>query len=160
MPLTLTMRRVGEVLAPMDELQAKELMRLSPDKEVTVEVKQSRNPKHSRLFHALVHKVVENTEDFKDEKHLRTWLKIALGHVETMIGPDGKVYYMPKSIAFAAMGQPEFSRFFEGALDLMVTRYGFDRPALLAEIEAITGLRWSSADTPAQDAAPQTVGAG
>lgn len=144
MPLALVMRRVGEVLVPMDELQAEKLLRLSPDKEVTVEVKQSRNPGHHRLLFALLNKVVENTEDFDDVKHLSRWIKIALGHVETMIGPDGKVYYMPKSISFAAMGQEKFNPFFNRALDLMVARYGFDRPALLAEIESITGLRWSS----------------
>ena len=138
------MRRVGEVLVPMDELQGKGLGSLLPNKEVTVEVKQSRNPGHHRLLFALLNKVVENTEDFEDVEHLLTWLKIALGHVKTMIGPDGRVYYMPKSLSFAAMGQEKFNPFFDSALNLMVARYGFDRPALLAEIELITGLRWSS----------------
>ena len=145
MTIKLVMRRSGFWLIPTDGIQEKCLHRLKQGKEVEVEIKQPRNPQHHRLFFALLNITQHQTEDFPSTDMLLTWLKIKLGHVDVMIWDEGKTYYVPKSISFASMDQDSFRDFFDRALDVIVQRYGFDRPALLKEIEQATGLHWSEA---------------
>ena len=152
-------RRAGilgeQGLFPVDEVQAETMQRLGLDKDVLIHARQPRNPKFHRLAFALFQITVANTEVFQNIDALLRWLKIKLGHVETIIGEDGKVYYELKSIAFASMSEPEFRSFFDGAMDLIVQKFGFDRPTLLNEIEGLTGLRWSTGEN---DAIPRSAG--
>jgi hypothetical protein len=73
------------------------------------------------------------------EHALLSWLKVELGHVETMPLGFGKSYRAPASIAFAQMSQSDFQAFFNGAVDLICGTIipGMDKPALLAEVQAM-----------------------
>ena len=136
---------LGFCLLASDDLQEEQLQKIPPGQELIVEIKQPRNPNHHRLFFALLNITQHQTDDFPSTDMLLTWLKIKLGHVDVMIWDEGKTYYVPKSISFASMDQDSFREFFDRALDVIVQRYGFDRPALLKEIEQATGLHWSNA---------------
>jgi hypothetical protein len=44
---------------------------------------------------------------------LLDYLKIAARHVKTIVGADGKVHYVPLSIAFESLDQVAFNRIFD-----------------------------------------------
>lgn len=145
MPTKLIMRRGQYGLLPADTAQQEAFDDLPWHVDLTVEVKRPRFGKHHRLLFALLKRTVENTDDFPSTDILLTWIKIKTGHVEMVIWEDGKTVYVPKSINFASMDQESFRKFFDRAIDAIVQKYGWDRPALLGEIESATGLRWREA---------------
>ena len=145
MSTRLIMRRIGDRLAPVDDIQREELQKIANGQDLIVETKRARNPKQHRLYFALLKITLDNCDDFKTTEMLLTWLKVKLEYVDTMIMPTGETVFVPKSIAFANMDQTLFAEFFDRSIDVIVHRYGFDRPALLAEIESATGLHWSEA---------------
>ena len=138
----LAMQRIGDRLCPADDIQREEFQKIPMNDNVMVEIKKARHPQHHRLFFALLNLTIHNTEDFPSVDLLLTWLKIKLGHVETVIWEEGKTYYVPKSISFTSMDQMEFREFFDRAIDVIVQKYGWDRPALLQEIQNATGIHW------------------
>ena len=148
--LIMHMRPDGS-LVPADEVQAEALDNHARDVDYQVELKRPRSPAHHRLFFALLSCVIDNDDDLSEMTRadatdfLLFWLKVRLGYVDRYVFETGKVYYKPRSIAFASMAQDDFREFFDRALDAIVKRYGYDRPALLDEIEGATGLRWREA---------------
>ena len=134
----LLMYRRGSILVPADRLAAEDVERLAIAKPVLVEAKQPRSLPHHRLLFALLRKVADNCEGVT-EHALLSWLKVKLGHVEHMPLGFGKSYEAPASISFAAMSQPEFRAFFDGAVDLICREVipGLGKPDLLAEVEAM-----------------------
>lgn len=145
MTTKIIMRRGQYGLLPADTAQQEAFDDLPWHVDLAVEVKRPRHPQHHRLFFSLLNLTVHNTDDFPTVDLLLTWLKIKLGHVETIIWESGKTYYVPKSINFASMDQESFRKFFDRALDAIVQKYGWDRPGLLDEIENATGIHWREA---------------
>ena len=91
-------------------------------KGVLVKLHVPRNPRHHRLYWALLNEVCEAGGWGGTPETLSTWLKVATGHVETMIGPKGQTIYIPKSISFGAMPQNEFGPFFDAAISAVCER--------------------------------------
>lgn len=85
-------------------------------KGVLVHVHIQRNPRHHRLFFALMNEVIEAGGWDGTTSTLLVWIKVATGHVETFISPTGKTVYTPKSISFGSMPQNEFVPFFDAAI--------------------------------------------
>lgn len=135
------MRRRGDKLEPVTEVD-RELLLVIPDgADLTVRVSRSRSPRQHRLFWALLQLVVDNHEYYKRPEQLVEWIKVRLGYVDETKWHDGRVWFKTKSISFAAMGQDQFKQFFTMAVDLIVNEVieGMDRDALLAEVSAIMG---------------------
>ena len=112
MPELLMLKKSG-VLWPASDDAAEALRGIKNGSIIKTKVTQPRNTRHHRLFFLLLKKVVENSDEYETTEALLIALKIALGHVNTIIGHDGQVYHVPKSIAFHKMDQIEFNQFYD-----------------------------------------------
>jgi hypothetical protein len=109
-------------LWPMDD-DGRELMAaMANDKRVLVNVHAPRNLIHHRLLFYLLKRVCESGAWQGDEDTLLEWLKIGCRHTRTVVGPDGKPYYVPESISFESMPQDKFRRFFDRAVYLICSK--------------------------------------
>ena len=96
------MRKRGASLVIVDE-EGLEALRAVPDgRDVMVEFKRSRNPRHHRLYWALIHFVSLHCPRFEgvplDKIHVA--LKLATGFVDTFVDAEtGHACFVPKSIA-------------------------------------------------------------
>jgi len=107
------------------------------NKGVLVKMHTPRNPRHHRLFFALMNEVIEGGGWDGSTNTLLVWVKVATGHVETFISPTGKTVYTPKSISFGSMPQNEFAPFFDAAIREVCKRLlsGASEAALRQRIE-------------------------
>lgn len=88
--------------------------------------KQPRNPGHHRKAFAMLHKLFANQDTFDDFEKFREWMQIAAGIVDTIIGPDGKVYYKVRSIAWDRMDQSEFEWTYQRFIDVAYEKLGHE----------------------------------
>lgn len=134
------LRRRGNSLVAVDEHAQEAIGRLGAEADIYVWLKQARNPKHHRKFFALVNTIFKAQSKYPTQESLLTAIKIAVGHVDTFVGADGKVYYVVRSLSFDAMDQAEFDRFYEAVIDIVVTRLlpGVRRSDLKRELEEFT----------------------
>jgi hypothetical protein len=118
------MRKRGASLVIVDE-EGLEALRTVPDgRDVMVEFKRSRNPRHHRLLFALLNLCVERLDAFPTTDLALTALKIGCGHFDAFIDKEsGRSFYVPRSISFAAMDQTSFAKFFDDAIQLIATRW-------------------------------------
>ena len=137
MATELAMKRVTAGLVPVDAWGEETLAQIPLGRIVTVQARQSRNLDHHRKFFALLHIVQSNSEQYDTIERLLVMLKIAMGHVETIITRKGETVYVPKSINFASMDQAEFERFYDKAVEIILTHImpGMERPDLEQEVE-------------------------
>lgn len=129
-------------LRPADEDAESLLQSIAMGECVEVTVHRRRNPKHHRKLFALLKIVVENTDGrWPNTDALKEDLKMATGLFEKRASISGKVYFVPKSISFASMDQAEFSRWYDQAVDVIVTRIipGLDRDELEREVMQMIG---------------------
>jgi len=108
-------------LFPMDN-DGREMVAAVKGKRVMASFHAPRNIRHHRLLFALLRRVSESGAWQGDEDTLLDWLKIGTHLVRTVVGPDGKVYYVPQSIAFESMSQDRFRAWFDRAIWLICTR--------------------------------------
>lgn len=112
--------------------QAQELLaRLKDNREVMVEVRAARHPKHHRLFFKMLQMVIEAGSWDYDIDALLDWVKFRVGHVNR-VEVNGKIYVTPKSIAFESMDQQAFQKFYERAVHRICSELA--GPELAAEI--------------------------
>ncbi len=110
-------------LRPADPEAEDALRKIANGTLVTVEMKRGRNLQHMRLFFALLHLVYENQDRYDTFEGFRAAFTIALGWCETLVLPDGKTAFFPKSISFASMDQTAFDVFFDDAVNLVCQRW-------------------------------------
>ena len=129
--------RRGGALVPSDFAAEEFLSEVKDGQEVLLTVRKARSPQHHRWFFALLHKVVENSDDWQTEEEVLDALKLATGHTERRMTLDGAVYVAPRSISFAAMGEEAFRRFRKRACYVLATKVlGCDPDELMGEVEA------------------------
>lgn len=82
-----------------------------------MKARRPRNPKHHAKLFALLGLVVDNTELFANTDDALVGLKAVMGfgRWERIQGTSKDIFY-PESIAFDAMGQEEFSAFYDQAI--------------------------------------------
>ena len=114
--------RRGGSLVPADAAAEEFLAEIADGREVILTTRKARSPQHHRWFFALLHKVVDNTDDWQNEEELLDALKLATGHVEYRMMLDGTAYVAPHSISFAAMGEEAFKRFRNRACYVLATK--------------------------------------
>lgn len=88
-------------------------------KQLRAQLAQVRSLPQLRLYWPWVRKVVENSEHFTGERPLHNMLLVACGVVEPMITLQGDIQMIPSSIAFDAMGDEEFTNYFERAQQIV-----------------------------------------
>ena len=119
-------RKINGHLVPVDDEASDALAKVRDGRDVTVEFKMSRNPRHHRLFFALIQfvRIHSDTMATATVKQIKTALKLATGHVETFVDcQTGQSVMVPKSIAFESMDQTEFNKFFDDAVSVIATRW-------------------------------------
>lgn len=80
-----------------------------------------RNEKFHRYFFGIVGVVAENT-DYTPEQVL-TLVKIGIGHVDIIVMPGSKEpVYMPRSISWARMDEPQFRDFVDRSIKFILQR--------------------------------------
>lgn len=119
--------RAGELgLFPVDDEGTGVLFKIKLGKEVGCEVIQRRNPKHHRLFFAILKFIKEHCERFEPTpiEKIKDAVKLATGLADTFIDAEtGKTYYVLRSMSWASMDQIEFNRFFDDATQVIATRW-------------------------------------
>lgn len=102
-------------LLPNSEDAVRVMGEVKEGKEFVIDLAPSRNPKHHRLFWAMLGEIVKSGAWEGTAETLNTWLKFKCHHV-TVIVVDGKNMIIPKSIAFHKMSQDQFRRYFDRAV--------------------------------------------
>lgn len=142
MTAEIAMRREGSHLVARDEVAADELRSIPTTADLLVTVKTPRNLRQFRLAWALAQKVSEATDFLPDRETAMAWLKIKARHVTMLQNPrTGQVAIIPKSIAFASLGQAAFARVFNRMVYVTCTEIiaGLKEGDLRAEIERMVG---------------------
>lgn len=78
-----------------------------------------RNYDHHKKAFALFNLILENTDKYATVDQILDEIKFRLGYLDHSI-IDGKYVYRLKSIAFDAMGQEKFNRFYSKAIDVIL----------------------------------------
>lgn len=103
-------------LRPVDDLSS-EAMRAYGDGEIIrVKLMRDRNPRHHRLFFALLQLVYKNQEKYLSLEALKFAVTIQAGWVDEIKLAGDKVTLKPKSIAWGKMDQNEFNDYYAAAL--------------------------------------------
>lgn len=119
-------RKVGRSLVPVDDDGHDALAKVRDGRDVTVEFKKARNPRHHRLFYGICKFVKMHSETMADASidQIKNALKLATGFVETYVDcQTGKSMYVAKSIAWESMDQTEFYVFFDAACAVVANRW-------------------------------------
>jgi len=92
---------------------------------LAVKVEPERNPGNHRRFFAFIRTAFRMQEHYQSEEHLRKALLIKAGYYDAIEShKDGKVTFIPKSMNFDRMKEPEFKKVFNdclGAFHTMLT---------------------------------------
>lgn len=101
------------------------------------EFRSVRNIRQLRLFFAMLHVIVENTDFFETIDQAKQAIKLATHEADIVIDETGKVFYVLRSIALESMPQDRFNRFFARAIHVVLTRWliGMEESELRQEIE-------------------------
>jgi len=142
MPDTIYVRRRGSKLEPCSLVDEEALNEFPEGKDLSVTIARTRSSKQHRFFWALLQKICENHDTYRKPEQLLLWLKIKLGYVEEVKFHDDKLWWVAKSISFNAMGQDEFKKFFDAALDVIVEDVipHINQYELLYEVEKMVGI--------------------
>jgi len=134
-------RRRGNKLEPCSLVDEEALNELPEGKDFSATIARTRSTKQHRFFWALLQKICENNETYRRPEQLLLWLKVKLGYVEQVRFHDDQVWWVPQSISFNAMGQDEFKKFFDAALDVIVEEVipDINQYELLHEVEKMIG---------------------
>lgn len=160
----IAMRREGGHLVPVDEVSAEEIRLIPTTQDLLVTVKTPRNLRQFRLAWALAQKVSEAVDFLQDRDDAMAWLKIKARHVNMLQNPHtNQVAIIPKSIAFASLGQDAFARIFNRMVYVTCTEIipGLKDGDLRAELELMVGgdVPTSAPQSPASaPSAPDALG--
>jgi Protein of unknown function (DUF1367) len=113
-------------LVSVDDEGADVLTKLPVGRDVGANIVQHRNPRHHRLFFAMVRLLREHTEMFagKDTEIITTAIKLATGLVKTYVDrAKGTTVLVPMSISWAKMDQTRFNKFFDAACTTIALRW-------------------------------------
>lgn len=123
-------------LEPIDETGRDSLARIAHDTILSVEVKRPRNIQHFRKFWALVSLIYANQTRYRSPEELVDAIKVLAGHCFPVRLRNGTEVRIPKSIAFHAMSQDEFEKFYDRVVDIVVTEIipGLNREDLKREL--------------------------
>jgi hypothetical protein len=133
-------RRRGRTLVPVDRQGLDLLATIGNERDVVVEVKARRNPKHHRLLFAILKIMVDHSASFDSTEQALVALKIATGEVDVHVNERGRAFFVPRSISWGAMDQARFSQFFDRAIYVITRRWmpaGTQEADVRAEIEAM-----------------------
>ncbi len=136
--------RDRSALVPSDSASLEALRKFKDGDIVSAVIKRPRNPKHHRKLFAMLQIVWEGTavqDKYPTKENLLDALKLALGYCEPVRLPNGECAVKVKSIAFESMDQTAFEKFYDAAVDVILTQLvpHLKREDLAREVEAMCG---------------------
>lgn len=128
-------------LKPVDQAGLDALAKMRQGTQVLIAMKRARNPRHHRLYWALMALIHPQQELYTTVEQLSNAMKCAVGWCDKITLKDGTIMAIPKSISFANMAQAEFDQFFERIIQLVVTKIlpGVDSQDLKNRLEEMIG---------------------
>ncbi len=99
-------------LVPADEEAKQAVKRWKIGETLKCSVRKPRCYTNHKRYFGLLNLTFENQERYTSFEHFRKAVQIAAGHVDELITLDGEVVLMPKSIAYDALDEMEFSKVF------------------------------------------------
>ena len=128
--------KTPDSLVPVDDVSLEALQSYGDGEVVRVKLFKDRNPRHHRLWFALLRAIFKNQERYISQEALRFAITIQAGWVDEIRLSGDKVALKPKSIAWSKMDQHEFSEYYKAALqaipELLPQFNGVDIPAMLS----------------------------
>lgn len=106
---------------------------------VVASITRPRNVKHQRKWGALMSLLFKNQERYPTFEHFHYAMKQAIGHGDYVDSWDGTYkIFVPRSIAFGRLDQKGFEEFYNGFINVVVTKLmpGIEEDALNREVEA------------------------
>lgn len=119
--------RRGMTLRPAMEYDCAALDGIAHNEEVTVEIKQGRSRPRLRAYFAMLDDCVSATGCAPSKEALHEAVKLNTGHGVPVRLANGMTLLVPGSIAFDAMTEQEFIKFFRAAEEWLAREYGFVR---------------------------------
>lgn len=134
--------RIGEFLRPFAPLDGELIREFPAGKPLKLAITQPRRSgRQMRLYRSLMGVICENLEQDINPDTLHVWMKMQLGLVEPVTRRDGRIDWVPKSVAFDKMEHAEFTAYFERTKakvrEELIPRIGSD--ALEREARAMLG---------------------
>lgn len=120
------MAKKGLALLPVDDKCVRALRKLEDGEAVEVELKRSRSPSWHRFFMKCCAVIGDHQEPVKSTHQMKEAIKMAAGHVETLISPNGTEYKFAKSIAFDKLTPDEWEELWPSLEDAMRLEFRFD----------------------------------
>lgn len=112
-------------LIPLEDVDREQIDALAWNQPIEVTVKQRRSlPSHRHFYSVLGNIVRSGATPFQTTDALLDALKVTLGVCELRKTLDGRTFYVPGSISFAAKDEAAFSVFKEGCFRLLSEHYG------------------------------------
>lgn len=72
-----------------------------------------------RRFFKMLRVLLSFTEKYESVEHILTEIKVRMGYYEHYVRESGEVVFIPKSIDFDTMDDPEFQVFYDKAVDII-----------------------------------------
>ena len=114
---------------------------IKDDEIVKAKISRPRNPLHHRKYFALLDLVFKNLphemeERIKTVDILLFEIKLNLGLFDQHTTTGGKLVYIPQSISFGSMEQPEFETFYSDTISVILKHFlkGTNRETLEQEV--------------------------
>lgn len=124
--------RRGMTLRPAMEYDCAALEGVAHNEEVTVHITQGRFNPRLRAYWAMLRDCVDATGCAPSKEALHEAVKLHTGHGVPVRLSDGTELLVPGSIAFDAMSEQEFVRFFRAAEEWLAREFGFVRERIEA----------------------------
>lgn len=82
-----------------------------------------RSEKFHRLHFVMLKAVFDSQEQFADDEQFRKWTEVGAGFCEFVPGPKGRMVALPKSIAYHAIDDEEFSTVHENVKQFLRSQH-------------------------------------
>lgn len=112
--------RLGKTLVPADEESEAALQPIAQGEAILVQLKRERNLRFHKKYWALIDLIFRNQEKFPTKNHMHVAVKLAAGWFDPYVMLDGTTVYVPRSIAFSAMDESEFTQFYGEAVEAII----------------------------------------
>lgn len=123
-------------LVPADEAAKQAVKRWKMGETLKCSVRKPRDYKNHRRYFGLLNLTFENQDKYTSFEHFRKAVQIAAGHVDELISLEGEVLLLPKSIAYDALDEMEFSKVFGETMTVCAKILGdLDLDHLRIEVE-------------------------
>jgi hypothetical protein len=114
--------RRGDAFYPIDEDGRTILNSVKDGRECMGEFRPARNPKHWRLYQAILKLLVDN-EIYANHSAAELELKIVTGEWDTVVTENGRVFHVPRSTSYEKMDQATFKRYFDRMIYWLLTKH-------------------------------------